>query len=219
VSRAALLVNALTFARVPLIVLWAAFAVPQELTAGPASGGSLPLALAAALCMLLSGLTDLWDGQLARRWNVVSTLGKMADPLMDKVFYLVVFPVLVWQTARQGESCVMELSVLALTVLYLLRDTWVTFMRSIGTMYGADVAAMRLGKVRTALSFPGAGWIYAYLCFHGMVRSDAPWATDVWPASVLAVEAFLAALTLASLVTYTRAYLPFLRRALSQKGT
>ena len=220
-SRKSLLVNALTFARVPLIFLWAVFAVWQELDACRSGrlAPSATLAVLASLGMLLSGLTDLWDGLLARRWDVVSTLGKMADPLMDKVFYLVVFPVLVWQTAYQGESRAMELSILALTVLYLLRDTWVTFMRSIGTMYGADVGAMRLGKVRTALSFPGAGWIYAYLCFRWFepFRADNVWTNAVWPASVLFVEAFLAGLTLVSLFTYTRAYAPCLKRALERK--
>ncbi len=214
-SGRALFVNALTFARVPLIFLWAAFAVWQEL--GAARGApSATLAVLASLGMLLSGLTDLWDGKLARRWGVVSTLGKMADPLMDKVFYLVSFPVLVWIACHSGAGDRLTLSLLALTVLYLLRDTWVTFMRSVGAMYGADVAAMRLGKVRTAISFPGAGWIYVYLCF----RQFAPFRADnalvgfAWPASVLAVEAILAALTLASLVTYTRAYMVYLRRAM-----
>ena len=74
------IVNAITFARVPLILGWAALAVWQEFT------GSLALAVLAAAAMLLAGLTDLWDGMLARRWGVVSTLGKMADPLMDKAF-------------------------------------------------------------------------------------------------------------------------------------
>ena len=155
-SKKALFVNALTFARVPLIFLWAVFAVWQELDA--ACGGrhepSLTLAVLASLGMLLSGLTDLWDGKLARQWGVVSTLGKMADPLMDKVFYLVAFPVLVWHAAHSGAGDLQTLSLLGLTVLYLLRDTWVTFLRSVGTMYGADVGAMWLGKVRTALSFP-----------------------------------------------------------------
>ena len=95
-SKKALFVNALTFARVPLIFLWAVFAVWQELAIGDDRlSPSVTLAVLAALGMLFSGLTDLWDGRLARQWGVVSTLGKMADPLMDKVFYLVAFPVLV----------------------------------------------------------------------------------------------------------------------------
>ena len=218
----AVIVNALTFARVPLIFLWAVFAVWGELsvTDGGVRSPSALLATLASLSMLLSGLTDLWDGRLARQWNVVSRLGKMADPLMDKVFYLVAFPVLVWLSAHSGAGEVQTLSLLALTVLYLLRDTWVTFLRSVGALYGADVGAMWLGKVRTAVSFPGAGWVYAYLCFRWFepFRADNALVNDVWPISVLAVEAFLAALTLISLVTYTRSYMPYLKKALSTGG-
>ncbi len=207
-------VNALTFARVPLIFAWAALAVVQELLAEPMGGAGLALAAGACLAMLLSGLTDLWDGALARRWHVVSTLGKMADPLMDKIFYLVAFPVLSWQVLHQGGSEAHALVMVGFTVLYMLRDTWVTFMRSVGALYGADVAAMWLGKVRTALSFPGAGWIYVYLCFHRL--APASW-EGPWRASCYAVEAGLVALTLWSLYTYTVAYLPYLRRALERK--
>jgi len=221
VSKKSLFVNALTFARVPLIFLWAAFAIWQELDAvcGGRHGPSVTLAVLASLGMLLSGLTDLWDGKLARQWGVVSALGKMADPLMDKVFYLVAFPVLVWHSSHSGAGELQTLSLLGLTVLYLLRDTWVTFLRSVGTMYGADVGAMWLGKVRTALSFPGAGWIYAYLCFRwfGPFRADNALVNVIWPTSVLLVEAFLAVLTFVSLVTYTRSYMPYLKRALERK--
>ena len=208
------LVNALTFARVPLIFAWAALAVVQELLGDPTGAAGLALAVGAGLAMLLAGLTDAWDGALARKWGVVSTLGKMADPLMDKVFYLVAFPVLSWQVLHQGDSEVHALVMVAFTVLYMLRDTWVTFMRSVGALYGADVAAMWLGKVRTALSFPGAGWIYAYLCFHRL--APAAWETP-WRLSCYAVEAGLIALTLWSLWTYTVAYWPYLRRALERK--
>ena len=54
------LVNALTFARVPLIFLWLGFAVAQEFAPEGACG--VVLAVAACLMMLLSGLTDAFDG-------------------------------------------------------------------------------------------------------------------------------------------------------------
>ena len=209
-------VNALTFARVPLIFGWLGLAVAQELSADPSSPVALALAAGASLMMLLSGLTDAWDGQLARRWGVVSTLGKMADPLMDKVFYIVAFPALSWLVMHQGESGAHGLIMLGFTILYMLRDTWVTFMRSVGAMYGADVAAMWLGKVRTALSFPGAGWIYVYCAFHRVAPGS--WAGP-WLATCYAVEGMLVALTVWSLYTYTMAYMPFLRRALGAGGT
>ena len=197
----------MTFARVPLIFAWLGFAIAQEFR------GGFWLAFWACAMMLLSGLTDAWDGQLARKWGVVSTLGKMADPLMDKVFYIVAFPALVWQIGHQGESDVHAFVMLFFTILYMLRDTWVTFMRSVGTLYGADVAAMWLGKVRTALSFPCAGWIYMYLAFHRIAPAswDVPWLTSCY-----VFEGVMMLLTVVSIFTYTQSYSPYLRRALEK---
>ena len=85
-SSKSVIVNTLTFSRVPLIVAWLVLAVVEDFYP------SIWLIVTAAVCMFLSGITDALDGMLARRWNVVSPLGKMADPLMDKVFYVVTFP-------------------------------------------------------------------------------------------------------------------------------
>ena len=198
-------VNALTFARLPLIFAWMVLAIVAEVE------GDWQLAVWGGVFMGLSGITDLFDGYLARKWNVVSELGKLADPLMDKVFYLCAFPTLIWLIARQAESPVHALVMLVFTVLYLLRDTWVTFLRTVGATQGAEVGAMWLGKVRTALSFPGAGYVYAYLALHRLAPESC-W--GVWLASCFAVEALLIVLTLWSLVTYTRSYWPYLKKAL-----
>ena len=208
-STKSVLVNALTFSRAPLILAWLGLAIAQEYR-----GGFLCGALA-CLAMLLSGLTDLWDGQLARRWHVVSPLGKMADPLMDKVFYIIVFPTFIWLIAHRGGSEAHGSVMLAFTILYLLRDTWVTFMRAVGSMFKANCAAMWLGKVRTALSFPGAGWIYLYLAFHDHVPASC---ASAWLVSCYVVEAILIVLTLVSLWTYTAAYLPYLKKALANQN-
>ncbi len=207
----------MTFARVPLVFAWAVLAVVCELR-----GGGPAIAVSACAAMLLSGLTDFWDGRLARKWRVVSALGKMADPLMDKVFYVVAFPTLLWLILHQGGpgAPLHAFVMLVFTVVYMLRDTWVTFLRAVGALYGADVAAMWLGKVRTALSFPGAGWVYAYLVF-APAASEAAGASGAalregWLLSCYAVEGLLLALTLWSLVTYTAAYMPYLKKALER---
>ena len=41
--------------------------------------------IAAAICIGVSGLTDCFDGMLARRLNQVTSLGKILDPIADKV--------------------------------------------------------------------------------------------------------------------------------------
>ena len=207
-SSKSAIVNGITFFRVPLIFAWLVFAVAGECL------GCRWYGAAAAVAMLLSGLTDAFDGWLARKWDAVSPLGKMADPLMDKAFYVVAFPALTWMVAHQGGSDFHALVMLAFTILYILRDLWVTFMRSVGALYGADVAAMWIGKVRTALSFPAAGWVYAFLWLHALVPPE--WDRR-WLWSCYAVEFAMIALNLVSFASYTRAYMPYLKKALERR--
>lgn len=207
-----LIVNALTFARVPLILMWAVIAIITQINLGCISKtASVVWAFVAGGAMFLAAITDLFDGKLARKWGVVSALGKMADPLMDKVFFIVAFPTLLWLALVVGgnHATIHGIILLVFTTLYMLRDTWVTFLRSVGSMYGADVSAMWIGKVRTALSFPAAGWIYAYLAL--FPRSPFFFFTS------LAIEMLLIALTLWTLVVYTASYAPYVKKALERK--
>ncbi len=164
--------------------------------------------------MFCAAISDLYDGRLARKWKVVSTFGKLADPLMDKVFFIVSFPTLLWVIGAQGESPAHALVMLVFTVLYILRDQWVTFLRSVAAAYRADVGAMWLGKVRTALSFPAAAYIYAYLALHHLLP---PACQGPLMASVYAVEGVLIALNVYSCAVYTRVYWPYLVRAIGAK--
>ena len=66
----AIIVNVLTFSRVPLIFAFTVFAVLAHYSK------SMSLAVWAIVMMALAGFTDLFDGLLARKWNVVSTFGK-----------------------------------------------------------------------------------------------------------------------------------------------
>ena len=163
-------VNALTFSRVPLIFAFMAAAIVAEYMDSAAW-----IASACAL-MFFAGLSDLFDGILARRWRVVSNFGKLADPLMDKVFFIVSFPTLLWLIGHQHDNLLHAVFMLVFTVLYILRDQWVTFLRAVASAYQADVGAMWLGKVRTALSFPAAGLIYLYLAVHARLPENA----DAW---------------------------------------
>ena len=53
--------------------------------------------LATALILLLSGFTDTLDGTIARRFNMVSNLGKALDPLADKLTQIAMLACLVWR--------------------------------------------------------------------------------------------------------------------------
>ncbi|MBQ9430010.1 MAG: CDP-alcohol phosphatidyltransferase family protein [Kiritimatiellae bacterium] len=206
-SNKRLVVNAITFGRVPFVVLFMVLAVWHSYCDKGREFQWRPdwIALAATVALIVASLTDLYDGKLARKWQVVSKFGAMADPLMDKVFYLVVFPTLLWLLGRQPDEGPHALVMLIFTVLYILRDQWVTFLRSVGSLYNADCSAMWLGKFRTAATFPCACLIYLYTSLHPFLVPQP---------LVYAIEAFLILLNFWSIVTYTRAYMPYLKRSL-----
>ena len=195
-----LIVNALTFGRVPFVVLFMGLAIIHAYTTQ-----AWWLAVAATVSLSLAALTDLFDGMLARKWNVVSKFGAMADPLMDKVFYLVVFPTLLWLLGRQPDEAVHALVMLVFTVLYILRDQWVTFLRSVGSLYDADCRANWMGKFRTAASFPAACVIYVYASLHLFFLPQA---------LIFVIEALLIIINFWSIIVYTKQYLPYLKKAL-----
>ena len=207
-SPKSLFVNALTMSRVPLIFLYLAFAVAGQLC------DSFAYFVAAFVAGAAAGFSDFFDGMLARRWGVVSDFGKMADPLMDKIYFIVAFPSLVWLAGARGESSAHTVALLVLTVLWILRDQWVTFLRAVASLYHADVAAMWLGKVRTALSFPCVGYVYVYLAFG---RSWPAGAAEAGLYACFAIEGFLILLNVYSFIVYTAAYFPYVRRALGRE--
>ena len=207
-STKSLIVNALTLSRVPLIFVYLVFAILGNFSE------SYVYPLAAILAGAAAGISDFFDGMLARRWCVVSDFGKMADPLMDKVYFIVAVPSLTWLAAMQGESRAHAVVLLVFTILWILRDQWVTFLRAVASLYHANVAAMWLGKVRTALSFPCAGIIYVYLAFHRFWPSSA---AETGLQVCFVVEGFLILLNLYSFIVYTRSYFPYVRRAMGRE--
>ncbi len=216
-----LVVNGITFIRVPFIMVFLVLALihgwevqrfnlKEEVTTHPGDA----LAWVALVFLALSALTDLFDGALARKWKVVTKFGAMCDPLMDKVFYLVVFPTLLWLLPiGKAPERWHALFMVVLTVLYLLRDQWVTFLRSVGTLYGADCAASMLGKVRTAMTFPLCAFIYFYIMIYEYPPETMTWFRWL----IYAGEAFAILLNFWSLGVYTRTYLPYIKRSVSEK--
>ena len=99
----------------------------------------------AALVYSAAAITDLLDGYLARRMNVVSVLGKFLDPLADK---LLVMASLVYMVpmGRIPEWAV---------ALLLAREISITGLRSIASSEGVVIAAGEEGKAKTALQMIG----------------------------------------------------------------
>jgi CDP-diacylglycerol--glycerol-3-phosphate 3-phosphatidyltransferase len=99
----------------------------------------------AAMVFTAAAITDVLDGYLARKLNVVSVLGKLLDPLADK---LIVMATLVW-LAEMG-----RMPSWAVVVL-LAREFSVTALRGVAASEGVVIAAGKEGKTKTALQMLG----------------------------------------------------------------
>ena len=191
-------VTFLTALRLPLIVAFFVGAVIYSLRPSAA------LFYVSFSCMIGSAITDLFDGLLARKWNVVTKFGGFADPLMDKFFYLVTWPLLIY-IAATNENYWHSIVLLGMTVIFLSRDQWVSFLRSIGSMYQVSGKANWSGKLRTGMNFPLICCIYHL--------EEAPF-QFLPPMGVYIFEAAAFAVNLLTLYIYTRNYWPYLKKSI-----
>jgi CDP-diacylglycerol---glycerol-3-phosphate 3-phosphatidyltransferase len=95
----------------------------------------------AALLFLAACITDFFDGWIARRHGITTTLGQFLDPLADK---LIVVAVLIMLAAMPPEPRVPAW----MAVVVAVRELAVTGLRSIASARGIVVAAEELGKYK-----------------------------------------------------------------------
>jgi CDP-diacylglycerol--glycerol-3-phosphate 3-phosphatidyltransferase len=194
-------VQALTLVRVPLIFLFLGVSV---FCGHPVSDLWFLVAFGA---MILSAVTDLFDGYFARKFQVASRLGGYADPMMDKVFYLTTFPTLIYLAARIGQHGHARL-LLVLAILFLLRDQWVSFLRSLGALHNLSAKANWSGKLRTLISFPTICLIYYYL------QAPPRWGFQVPDSLVYGAEALSMLVNFVSIAVYSARFWPALQAEL-----
>ena len=161
--------NILTVCRigvVPLLIVLLCFHSP------------LPRALA-ALLFILASITDYLDGYLARKYNVISSIGKLLDPMADKL--LVTSALIMLIPVKAGAVPAW------MVVIILGRDIMVTSLRGVASAEGVVIQAEELGKYKTTLQvFALSGLIlhYPYLSidFHlgGMYFLWASLLLSIW---------------------------------------
>jgi len=133
--------NALTVLRVVLVPVF----VVAVLTSGMTQPG---WRIAACMIYVVAAFTDYVDGWIARGWNLVTSFGKVADPIADKAL---------------AGSALLLLSGYGrlswwVTIVILARELGVTLLRLWVLRYGV-IAASRGGKLKTALQNLGISWL------------------------------------------------------------
>ncbi len=138
--------NRLTLFRIiliPVVVLVYIFPYAQagiQMKVLNVSGTSLSVVNLICLAIyFIAAITDYFDGQIARKRNMMTTFGKFADPIADKMLTTTMFILF----ASRGIIPVVPV------IIMVCRDIIVDGCRMIAATNGKVVAAQMLGKVKT----------------------------------------------------------------------
>jgi len=145
--------NAITMARIALIPVFLWFTYYE----------SRVDSFIAAMLFTGTGATDFLDGWAARRFNLVTVIGKFLDPLADKLIVMAALVMLV-HLGRIAAWVV---------IVIMAREFIVTGLRTIAMSEGIVIAAGQEGKYKTSLQIAGI----AFLLLHYTYPIDFIWLT------------------------------------------
>lgn len=154
-----------------------------------------------ALVYGLTAFTDMLDGKIARKHNLVTDFGKFIDPLADKFMVLSsMIAILAWMFLR-GKT-VMALIFVWVVMLILLRELGVTSIRLVvAGKSGIVVAASILGKIKTVSQMVGTAII--------LVEPILPFFSEYNILTYVAM-AVMSFTTVFSGIDYLKAYMPYI---------
>ena len=154
--------------------------------------------LTSAILFVIAASTDWLDGYYARKYGMVTTLGRILDPFVDKVIICGTF-IFLMPIATSGVTAWM-------VVVIVGRELLVTALRSFLEKEGADFSASLSGKLKMVLQCGAAGFSLFFISY--ATPSTPVWL--LWTRDLLLWSAV--ALTVVSGVIYVRAAIVLLKQ-------
>jgi CDP-diacylglycerol--glycerol-3-phosphate 3-phosphatidyltransferase len=158
--------------------------------------------LASTIVFVVAASTDWLDGYYARKYGMVTTLGRILDPFVDKIIVCGTYIFLV-EIPASGIRAWM-------VVIVVGRELLITALRSFLEQQGADFSAQMSGKLKMVLQCVAAGVSLFYL--HLLTSDASPdfTASVGWLLTVSIWSAVL--MTVYSGIAYVRSAITLLRR-------
>lgn len=120
--------------------------------------------LVAFAIFVLASVTDLFDGYIARRYQMVTALGKLLDPLADKL--LVCSAIVMLVPAGRVPAW--------MVAIIVAREIGVTALRGAASTEGLVIAASNLGKAKALFLTIGVAALILHYPFWGLDRAFGP---------------------------------------------
>ena len=103
--------------------------------------------LLSAIIFALAAFTDFLDGHIARKYNLITDLGKFLDPIADKV--LVAAALIVMLVVPKGGVPILPAYFSIAVVIILSRELIISGFRMVAAAKGKVLAAAKSGKIKT----------------------------------------------------------------------
>ena len=132
--------------------------------------------VAALVIFIVAGITDLYDGKIARRTGTVTVIGTFLDPLVDKMLIAAALVGFVEQAELHIRSW--------MVVLIISREFLITGLRSLAASRGIVMAAEKAGKFKMASQITSIITILVVLILNSAFEkwpALAPKVLDGWP--------------------------------------
>ena len=150
--------------------------IPFFVAALMAEGGENPaFRYAAAAIFIIASLTDMLDGKIARKYNLVTNFGKFMDPLADK---LLVCSALI---------CMIELGQLPawMVIIIISREFIISGFRLVAADNGVVIAASYWGKFKTTFQMIGVVLLILNIEALSMITAAVVWIALILTVGVL----------------------------------
>jgi CDP-diacylglycerol---glycerol-3-phosphate 3-phosphatidyltransferase len=131
---------------------------------------------------VLAALSDVWDGYLARRYDLITDVGKLLDPLADKLLLAATFIPFFIISNRGGEADLIPgLGAMPIWILVVIfgREIFITAFRSYAAGRGVVIAAGKSGKQKSLLQSLFMGGLLLWYPLR-LVAETRGWDGPVW---------------------------------------
>jgi cardiolipin synthase len=146
--------NILTYGRIVAVPLVAALLLWNDRAEAMSGLGILTARWIALGIYVLAAITDFFDGYLARRWHLQSSLGRMLDPIADKVLVAVVLLVLCGDQILRGGH-------VWAAIIILAREVLVSGLREYLGQLSVSVPVTQIAKWKTTVQLVAIGFLIA----------------------------------------------------------
>ncbi len=173
-----------------------------------------------AVLLFISMTFDLVDGWFAARFHPHPVMAQLADRIMDKVVYSIIFPLVavgtMWRihiiTPDPNRAELLHaILVLVLTVTVLVRDNFAHFMRGFAIRNDQDPEYSEISRLRTIVAAPVGALLYAYAFYvpegpATRIYASVSWLGNFPLRGLFFIEILFLIINLGSIAMYCRKY-------------